>query len=229
MNVQVVIPALNEAGNIGPLVTALLAQPVNGVIVADNGSTDETAARAAAAGAVVVSEPRRGYGFACRAGSQAALAAGADLIVYIDGDYSSLPEELPRLLAPLAAAEADLVLGSRLMGQIAPGAMAPHQRFGNWLASGLMRRLYDLPVTDLSPYRAIRAELYSALALREMTFGWPTEMMVKAAKRRARLVEVPVTWAVRRTGRSKVSGTLRGTILAAYYILGVTLRYALWE
>ncbi|RME97387.1 MAG: glycosyltransferase family 2 protein [Chloroflexi bacterium] len=223
MDVAVVIPALNEAGNIGALVAQTLAQPVSAVIVADNGSTDDTARLARQAGAQVVHEPRRGYGFACAAG---AAAANADVLVFLDGDFSCRPAELPALLAPLRQNRADLVLGSRVLGQIAPGAMPPHQRFGNWLTARLMNRLYGLTVTDLGPYRAIRRPLLQSLGMREMTFGWPTEMTVKSARRRARIVEVPVSWLPRRAGRSKISGTAKGTVLAAYYILGVTLRYA---
>jgi hypothetical protein len=274
--IAVIIPALNEAGNIGRLVAEVLetnlqmgksqmgkcniGRPVTEilktdtfdvgqgrqhqgerqrsagptetssggeqvrVIVVDNGSTDATAQEARAAGAEVVHEARRGYGHACSAG--VAAAGEAEVLVFLDGDFSSLPAELPVVLAPILSGEADLVLGSRTRGHIAPGAMPPQQRFGNWLASRLMSRLYGLAVSDLGPYRAIRRSLLAGLDMREMTYGWPTEMMVKAAKGDARLVEVPVSWHPRQAGRSKVSGTLRGTILAAWYILGVTLRYA---
>ena len=222
--IAVIIPALNEAGNIQRLAAEVLSLRPLEVIVADNGSTDATAAEARAAGARVVYEPRRGYGYACAAGAAAAFQA--DILVFLDGDYSSLPAELPLLLAPLLAGEADLVLGSRTLGHIAPGAMPLQQRFGNWLAARLMNRLYHLSITDLGPYRAIRRPLLAGLAMREMTYGWPTEMMVKAARRGARLVEVPVSFHPRQAGRSKVSGTLRGTVLAAWFILGVTLRYA---
>jgi glycosyltransferase involved in cell wall biosynthesis len=227
MKVCVVIPALNEAGNIGPLVQETLAQPVQGVIVVDNGSTDDTAIVAARAGAQVVPEPRRGYGFACAAGVAAAGALGTDALVFLDGDFSSAPSELVRLLEPLAAGAADLVLGSRALGHVARGAMPFQQRFGNWLGAALMRALYRVPVTDLGPFRAIRRDLLEGLRMREMTYGWPTEMTVKAARRGARIVEVPVSFHPRRAGQSKVSGTLRGTVLAAYHILGVTLRHAL--
>jgi glycosyltransferase involved in cell wall biosynthesis len=226
LKTAVIIPALNEAGNIAPLVQAALAQPVDWVVVADNGSTDETARLAKEAGAQVVGEARRGYGYACAAGTAAALGVGADILLYMDGDFSSSPAELPRLTRPIQAGQADLVLGSRTLGHIADGAMPPHQRLGNRLSASLMSRLYDVPVTDLGPFRAIRAELMSELDMREMTFGWPTEMMVKVARRGGRILEVPVGWYERRSGRSKVSGTIRGSILAAYYILGVTLRYA---
>jgi len=222
----VIIPALNEAGHIGPLVRETLAQPVDWVIVVDNGSTDETAVVAEDAGAVVVHEPRRGYGYACAAGTTVALAKQADILIYMDGDYSSLPAECARLLAPLRQDRADLVLGSRTLGRIVAGAMPPHQRFGNWLSARLLSRLYGVTVTDLGPYRAIRAGLIASLDMQEMTFGWPTEMTVKVAKRNGRILEVPVSWHARRSGRSKVSGTVRGSVLAAYHILGVTLRYA---
>jgi glycosyltransferase involved in cell wall biosynthesis len=226
VSVAVIIPALNEAGNIAALVREARRQPVRWVIVVDNGSTDETATEARAAGAEVVAEPRRGYGYACAAGSARALAAGASVLVYMDGDGSARPEELPRLLEPLERGAADLVLGSRVRGGAAAGALAPHQRFGNALSAALMRRLYGIAVTDLGPYRAIRAGLLRELAMREMTYGWPTEMTVKTARRGARVIEVPVSWANRRGGRSKVSGTVRGSVLAGIYILGVTLRYA---
>jgi hypothetical protein len=173
-----------------------------------------------------VAEPRRGYGYACAAGSARALELGADLLVYMDGDGSARPAELPRLLGPLERGAADLVLGSRVLGGAADGALAPHQRLGNALSAALMRWLYGLAVTDLGPYRAIRAGLLRELAMREMTYGWPTEMTVKSARRGARVVEVPVSWANRRGGRSKVSGTVRGSVLAGVYILGVTLRYS---
>ena len=223
-NTAVIIPALNEAGNIQRLVAEVLeTMPVH-VIVVDNGSIDATAEEALAAGAQVIYESRQGYGYACAAG--VAAAPDAIVLAFLDGDYSFLPAELPSLVGPILADEADLVLGSRPLGHIASGAMPPQQRFGNWLASRLMNQLYGLSVTDLGPYRAIRRSLLETLDMREMTYGWPTEMMVKAARRGARIVEVPVSFHVRQAGRSKISGTLRGTVLAAWYILGVTLRYA---
>ena len=226
MKTAVIIPALNEAGNIARLVQETFEQPVDCVIVVDNGSTDETAALARKMGAIIVTEPRQGYGYACAAGTAVALREGADLLVYMDGDFSSLPAEMTRLLEPIQQREADLVLGSRTLGHIASGAMLPHQRFGNWLSARLMSRLYHVKVTDLGPYRAIRSDLMRDLDMQEMTFGWPVEMMVKVARGNGRILEVPVSWHVRRSGKSKVSGTLRGSFLAAYYILGVTLRYA---
>jgi glycosyltransferase involved in cell wall biosynthesis len=223
-NISVIIPALNEAGNIRALVAEVIATIRAEVIVVDNGSTDATASEARAAGAVVVTETRRGYGYACAAG--VATARHADILIFLDGDYSFLPSDLPTLLRPIETDHADLVLGSRWLGHIEPGAMPPQQRFGNWLTARLMNRLYDLAVTDLGPYRAIRRDLIDLLDLREMTYGWPSEMLVKAARRHARIVEVPVQYRARRAGQSKVSGTVSGSLHAGWRILSVTLRHA---
>lgn len=202
------------------------ADTVSAVIVVDNGSSDDTARVAVRAGAAVVSEPRAGYGYACAAGIRAAAEQGTEVLVFLDADGSFDAGQIPDLLAPIKADLADLVLGSRPSGGMERGAMPSHARFGNWLVAKLMRLIYGLHVTDLGPYRAIRMELLSRLGMQEMTYGWPTEMMVKAACLGARVVEVPVRYRVRRGGRSKVSGTVRGTMLATYYILFVTLRYA---
>ncbi|MDR3576845.1 MAG: glycosyltransferase family 2 protein [Anaerolineaceae bacterium] len=222
--ITVIIPALNESGNIRQLVRDILQVLPAEVMVVDNGSTDSTAAEAYSAGARVISEPRRGYGYACAAGVSA--AQDAEILAFIDGDFSFLPSELPLVLAPIRAGQADLVLGSRPLGGIEPGAMLPQQRFGNWLVARSMNALYGLNLTDLGPFRAVRQSLLNQLNLQEMTFGWPAEMIVKAVRRGARLVEVPVSYHPRRSGRSKVSGTLRGSVLAGWFILGVTLRYA---
>ena len=224
MNVTVIIPALNEAGNIRPLVAEVQATIRVEVIVVDNGSTDATANEARAAGATVIAETRRGYGYACAAG--VATARDADVLIFLDGDYSFLPADLPALLRPIESDHADLVLGSRWLGHIEPGAMPPQQRFGNWLTARLMNRLYGLSITDLGPYRAVRRSVLDQIDMQEMTYGWPAEMIVKMAQRRARIVEIPVGYHARRAGRSKVSGTLRGTLRAGWHILRVTLRYA---
>lgn len=221
--VVAIVPALNEAGSIGGLVRSLRAQPVDEVVVVDNGSSDATGPAAEAAGARVVRESRRGYGYACRCGLRA--ADGAGVLVFVDGDGSFLPEEVPALLEPVLAGRADLVLGSRMLGRIEPGSMPVHQRLGNRLISGLVSGIHRVPLTDLGPFRAVRADLLASLDMREMTFGWPVEMILKAAGRGARIVEVPVTYRARVAGRSKVSGSLRGAVLAAYHLTGVTLRH----
>ena len=226
MKVAIVIPARNEAAPLPGVLAEILPGTSEIVIVVDNGSTDGTAEAARRGGALVVAEPRAGYGHACAAGSRAARAHGADVLVFLDGDGSFDAAQVPLLLAPIEADRADLVLGSRPAGGIERGAMPPHAHFGNWLVARLMRGLYGLEVHDLGPFRAIRTDLLDLLEMQEMTYGWPAEMMVKAARRGARVVEVPVRYRVRRGGRSKVSGTLRGTALATKAILFVTLKYA---
>ena len=205
------------------MVAAARAQAVDEVIVVDNGSSDATAAVAAAAGAVVVVEPRHGYGYACMAGS---AAAHGDILVYLDGDGSFLPAEMPRLIEPLCADVADLVLGSRVLGHIAAGAMPPHQRTGNWLAASLMRGLYRVQVTDLGPYRAIRRDLLGELDMLRDDVRLAHGDDGEGGPTGARIHEVPVSCLARTWGRSKVGGNLRGSMLAAYRILSVTLRYA---
>jgi glycosyltransferase involved in cell wall biosynthesis len=220
----VIIPALNEAGSIRRLVGELrLIAPMD-VIVVDNNSTDATASEARLAGARVVRELHRGYGYACAAG--VAAAGATDILVFMDGDYSFSPDDLPALLAPIRSGQADLVLGSRELGSIQPGSMPFQQRFGNWLVSRLMNALYGISITDLGPFRAIRKGLLDELDMKEMTYGWPTEMIVKAARQKAHILEVPVSYRGRLSGKSKVSGTVRGTLLAAWFILTVTFRHA---
>jgi glycosyltransferase involved in cell wall biosynthesis len=226
LKVAVIIPARNEEIPLPGVIAEIPPRSADLVIVVDNGSTDRTAEVAQQAGALVVHEPRAGYGYACAAGVRVAAEQAAQVLVFLDADGSFDPAQIASLLAPIEDGDADLVLGSRPAGGMEPGAMPPHARFGNWLVARLMRLLYGLRVTDLGPYRAIRLDLLSRLKMREVTYGWPTEMMVKAARLDARIAEVPVRYRVRRGGRSKVSGTVRGTFLATYYILFVTLRYA---
>jgi glycosyltransferase involved in cell wall biosynthesis len=223
VRISVVIPALNEEAAIGGVVHEVPSHLVHEVVVVDNGSTDRTAEVAAAAGARVVREPRQGYGAACLAGARAAV--DADVLVFLDGDRNEDPAELPRVLAPVLEGRADLVLGSRLSGGATPGVLTPQQRFGNRLVTLLLRLLYGLRLTDIGPFRAIPTRLLRDLGMEHMTYGWPVEMVVKAARRGYRIVEVPVTCRPR-IGRSKVAGTLKGSVLAGYHLLLTTLRYA---
>jgi glycosyltransferase involved in cell wall biosynthesis len=220
----VIIPALNEAETIAAVIQGIPPSSAQRVILVDNGSTDGTAQIAQQAGAEVVFQARRGYGAACHAGFLA--AQDAEVLVFMDGDGADDPNEILRLTGPIQQGDADLVIGSRTRGQAEPGALLLHARFGNWLASRLMRLLYALDVSDLGPFRAVRRDILAALDMQEMTFGWPTEMMVKAARRGYRILEVPVSYRRRAGGRSKISGTARGTVLAAYHIIWTTLRYA---
>jgi glycosyltransferase involved in cell wall biosynthesis len=223
MKISLIIPVLNEAECIGALLAELPPEAAHEVLVVDNGSTDDTAAIARGAGVRVVSEPRRGYGYACAAG--AAVASG-EVLVFIDGDGSFLPEQIALLVGAIAAG-ADLALGTRMRGGMAAGAMPPHQLHGNRLVAWLVGRLYGVPLTDLGPFRAIRRTLLNRLDMRERTYGWPIEMIVKAARQGATIIELPVDYRPRFAGQSKVGGTVRGTLLATYRILSVTLRYAL--
>jgi glycosyltransferase involved in cell wall biosynthesis len=225
-SVAIIIPARNEEEPLPDVIAEIPPQVSRLIVVVDNDSTDRTAEVARAAGAFVVHEPQAGYGYACAAGVRAAVGQGAEILIFLDADGSFDPAQILDLLAPIEAGQADLVLGSRPAGGMEPGAMPAHARFGNWLVARLMRLLYRLSVSDLGPFRAIRASLLDQLSMSEMTYGWPTEMMVKAARRGARVVEVPVRYRVRRGGRSKVSGTVRGTVLATYFILFITLRHA---
>jgi glycosyltransferase involved in cell wall biosynthesis len=198
---------------------------VHEVIVVDNGSTDRTAEVARAAGAWVVREERRGYGYACAAGV-AAIEDEFEVLAFMDGDGSDDARQMEALIRPIERGEANLVLGSRVLGPAARGALLPHQRLGNVLTTALVQLLYGQRITDLPSFKAIRRPVLAELGMREMTYGWTVEMIVKCARRGHRIAEVPVAARPRIGGQSKVSGTIKGTILAAYYLLGTTIRYA---
>ncbi len=220
--IDVIIPAYNEEQSIGLVVKDIPRPLVREIIVCDNASTDQTAANARDAGATVVSQPRKGYGSACLKGMEYIAARPAaeqpDIIVFVDGDYSDHPEELPLLVKPIVEAHYDMVIGSRALGDMERGAMMPQQVFGNWLATNLIKLFYGYEFTDLGPFRAISWEKLQEIKMSDPDFGWTVEMQVKAAKYGLKCTEIPVSYR-RRVGVSKVSGTIRGTILAGHKIL----------
>jgi glycosyltransferase involved in cell wall biosynthesis len=195
-------------------------------VVADNGSTDGTARVAREHGATVVLEPRRGYGAACLKALEALAADPPDVVLFLDADLSDDPAQAGAVLAPILEGRADLVVGSRILGQREPGALSPHARFGNWLATRLLAALYGARYTDLGPFRAIRYEALMALEMRDKDFGWTVEMQVKAARRGLRHTEVPVRYR-RRVGRSKISGTVGGSVRAGAKILATVFAHLL--
>jgi glycosyltransferase involved in cell wall biosynthesis len=223
--VAIVIPALNEEAALHRLLAELLPNFAPWVIVVDNGSTDATAAVARRLGAIVTSEPLRGYGRACWKGFKTACSLGAEMVVFIDGDGSDDPADLPMMLRPMREGHADFVIGSRVSERAERGAVPPQARLGNWLVSRLIHLLYGVPLHDIGSFRAIRCSLLGALEMREMTYGWPVEMLVKAARAHYRIVEVPIHYRHRSHGRSKVAGTIAGSIKAAFYMLSTTVRY----
>ena len=222
VRVSVIIPTRNEASAISRVLADLPADLVTEVLVVDSNSTDGTPEIAAKMGARVVNEPQRGYGRACLKGL--AIADAPDVVVFLDGDYSDRPAELPLLLAPIAEGRADITLGSRLGKQRIVGALPWHAVFGNWLAASLIKLLYGVRISDLGPFRAARAEVLRELALEEATYGWAVEMILKGALKGFRIVEVPVSY-YPRIGKSKISGTVRGTLGAAWFILSRIVRY----
>jgi glycosyltransferase involved in cell wall biosynthesis len=224
--VCLVIPALNEAEVIAKVIRSVPRTVVNQIVVVDNGSTDATGQAAKDAGAIVVSQPVRGYGRACRAGVSAALKAGADIVVFIDGDGSDCPEFMNELVQPIQENRFDFVIGSRTRGKREPGSLSLQQIVAAHLAGWLLRVRYGVNFTDMSPFRAIRSELLRSLPMREETYGWNLEMQMLVAQKRARISEIPVNHRRRRGGVSKVSGTFKGTILAAFRIAATFFRVA---
>lgn len=221
-----IIPAYNEAGAIGLVVDEIPKELVRTVVVANNNSTDETAAVAEKNGATVVFEPKAGYGNACLKAMDfiAKQEVKPDIVVFLDGDHSDYPEQMHEVVAPILAGKADLVIGSRALGNSESGSLTPQQVFGNWLATRLLKLFYGVQFTDLGPFRAIRYEHLLALEMNDPTYGWTVEMQIKAAKQKLKCVEVPVNYRVR-IGQSKVSGTVKGTIGAGYKIIFTLIKY----
>jgi glycosyltransferase involved in cell wall biosynthesis len=224
--VAIVIPALNEEDALRQLLPEIPAHLARWIIVVDNRSTDATAEVATQAGAIVVREMQRGYGCACWRGFQKARTLGAEIVVFMDGDGSDNPIDLPIILAPLLADHADLVIGSRIGLHAERGAVPPQARFGNWLISRLLNRMYHVRLHDVGSFRAMPCHVLEKLHMREMTFGWPVEMLVKAARAHYRIVELPLHYRRRSHGHSKVAGTILGSIKAAYVMLSTMMRYS---
>lgn len=220
----VIIPALNEEEALPKVLADIPASLQADVIVVDNGSSDDTVKAAIRGGARVVVELERGYGAACLRGMTA--LHNPEIVVFLDGDYSDFPEEMTELIAPIIAGQADMVIGSRIIGRREKGALPPHSLFGNWLASRLLLVLYGQRSTDLGPFRAIRFDCLRALEMQDRKFGWTVEMQIKAAQRRMRVVEIPVRYR-RRIGTSKITGSLTASIQAGTIILATLFRYAL--
>ncbi len=225
MKAALITPALNEEGAIGQVLDETPDGLFAAVIVADNGSSDRTAAVARARGALVVSEPARGYGNACLRAIEA-LPRDIEVVVFMDADGSDSPADAERLLRPVRAGRADLVLGSRVMGGSEPGAMRAHQRLGNFAAVSLLRMICGHRYSDLGPFRAIRVDRLRELEMRDRNYGWTIEMQIKALRRGLRVLEVPVAHRRRRAGASKISGTLWGSLAAGAKILWAVARFS---
>jgi glycosyltransferase involved in cell wall biosynthesis len=227
MKISVVIPALNEEEPISPVVRDCLATGLPAeVIVVDNGSTDRTAERARAAGAKVVSEPTPGYGRACAAGIRA-VTADCEIVVFLDGDGSDCPEFMEQLVQPVIRNEQDFVIGSRTRGKREAGSMNFQQVFAGHVAGALLRLLYGVRYSDMCPFRAIRRSALEKLEMKETTYGWNLEMQMRAARAGLRILEIPVDHRCRTGGKSKVSGTLRGTFAAGTRIIATLFRVAM--
>lgn len=226
IDIKVIIPAFNEENAVGKVIRDIPKDQVSEVIVVNNASTDQTETAAKALGATVLNEPQKGYGNACLKGINylASQETKPDVVVFLDADYSDHPEELPMLVEPIANGTQDLVIGSRALGERQSGSMTIPQVFGNWLATTLLKLLYGAKFTDLGPFRAIRYSSLMELNMQDKTYGWTVEMQVKAIKSHLRYIEVPVKYRVR-TGKSKISGTVKGTIMAGYKILWTIFKY----
>jgi glycosyltransferase involved in cell wall biosynthesis len=224
MKVAVIIPAYNEAPSISKVVNAIPLEINTTIIVVNNGSTDNTVEEATRAGAIVLNESRKGYGWACLKGIEYAQKDGADILVFMDGDFSDYPSEMSLLIDPIAAGKMDFVLGSRVLGERERGSLTPQQVFGNWLATRMIRIFYGARFSDLGPFRAIRTDALNSLKMSDKTYGWTIEMQIKAVKNKLRFCEIPVTYR-KRIGVSKVSGTVKGTVRAGIKIIWAVFKY----
>jgi glycosyltransferase involved in cell wall biosynthesis len=223
-NIKVVIPAFNEEQSIAKVIQDIPKDIVSEIIVVNNASNDATQINAEKAGATVLYEEKRGYGWACLTGIDHAIKNAAEIIVFLDGDYSDYPSQMLDVLAPILKDKADLVIGSRALGNKEKGSMTIPQIFGNWLATKLMRVFYGIRFTDLGPFRAITVESLERLNMQDKTYGWTIEMQIRAAQKKLRCSEVPVDYK-NRIGKSKVSGTVKGTIMAGYKIIFAIIKY----
>lgn len=220
--IDVIIPAFNEENSVGKVIADIPKELVREIIVSNNASTDRTAEMVLKTNATLVNQPMRGYGNACLKGIEylknKPKEAQPDIVVFLDADYSDHPEEMAQLVKPILEDNMDLVIGSRALGNMEAGSMTPQQIFGNWLATSLIRLFYKYEFTDLGPFRAITFEKLMEMDMQDQTYGWTVEMQVKAAKMKFNCVEIPVTYR-QRIGFSKISGTVKGTILAGHKIL----------
>ena len=222
--ISVIIPAFNEEQSIGKVVKAIPLNCVSHIIVVNNNSTDNTAHVAKSSGAIVLNENRKGYGWACLKGIEECRKLNSEIVVFMDGDFSDYPEEISKVLAPILEQNMDLVIGSRVLGKREKGSLMPQQVFGNWLATRLIRVFYRGKFTDLGPFRAIRFNALNQLGMSDKTYGWTIEMQIKAVKKKLHYCEVPVNYK-KRIGKSKVSGTLKGTLLAGIKIIFAVFKY----
>jgi glycosyltransferase involved in cell wall biosynthesis len=220
----VIIPAFNEAKSIDKVIAEIPKDIVNEVIVVNNNSRDETSNVAQQAGATVIDQLKQGYGFACLKGIEYAKNKHPEIIVFLDADYSDYPEEMRDLIKPIIEQDFDMVIGSRALGNRQSGSMTPQQVFGNWLATRLLRLIYGVKYSDLGPFRAIKFDKLLALNMQDTTYGWTVEMQLKAAKLKMKTCEIPVNYR-KRVGKSKISGTIKGTILAGYKIITTIFKY----
>jgi glycosyltransferase involved in cell wall biosynthesis len=224
--ISVIIPAFNEENGIGQVIAEIPKEIVHEIIVVNNASTDNTEHIAQKAGATVLREPIPGYGRACLRGIDYLIKSKShpDIVIFLDADHSDYPEEIPQLINPILVNNVDLVIGSRALGNKEKGSMTTQQIFGNWLATRLLKLFYKVRFTDLGPFRAIKFESLVALDMQDKTYGWTVEMQLKAAKKKMKCMEVPVRYR-KRIGFSKISGTVKGTVMAGYKIIGTIFKY----